>query len=85
MTSELKRAFRSAFYHIPFIIIDNGVASTLIGMGMKIAAARYDFPAFKVLLFVLVDVLAAHVRDNCAKFSVSGYNPEGYVLYGGIV
>ena len=54
--SELKRAFEIGFLvFIPFIIIDMGVASVLMSMGMMMLPPVMISLPFKLIFFVLVD------------------------------
>jgi flagellar biosynthetic protein FliP len=56
ITSELKRAFTIGFLlFIPFLIIDMGVSSTLMSMGMVMLPPTMIALPFKLMLFVLVD------------------------------
>jgi flagellar biosynthetic protein FliP len=54
--SELKTAFQIGFLiYIPFLVIDMGVASILLSMGMMMLPPIMISLPFKLLLFVLVD------------------------------
>ena len=54
--SELKTAFLMGFQiYLPFLIVDLGVASVTISMGMLMLPPQIVSLPFKLLLFVLVD------------------------------
>ena len=56
MTSELKRAFMIGFYlYIPFVLIDVGVATTLMSMGMIMLPPAMISTPFKLLLVIALN------------------------------
>ncbi len=56
MISELRRAFEIGFLiYVPFLIIDMGVASILMSMGMMMLPPVMISLPFKLIFFVLVD------------------------------
>jgi flagellar biosynthetic protein FliP len=66
--SELKTAFQIGFtIFIPFLIVDLVVASVLMSMGMMMVPPATISLPFKLMLFVLVDGLAAADRRAGAE------------------
>ena len=56
MISELRRAFEIGFLiFVPFLIIDMGVASVLMSMGMMMLPPSMLSMPFKLIFFVVVD------------------------------
>ena len=72
VTSELKTAFEIGFLvFVPFLIIDQVVASILMGMGMvMLSPLVISFP-FKIMLFVLVDGWSLLMGTLASSFTVS--------------
>jgi len=71
VTSELKTAFQIGFLIlIPFLVIDQVIATLLMSMGMMMLSPMIVSLPFKIMLFVLIDGWSLVMGTLAASFAV---------------